>query len=128
MVPLPPEAVELLRGRNMAHLATVNADGSPTVSPLWIDVEDGRPVFNTAVGRRKERNMRRDPRVALTVPDPDDAYRCFEIRGTVELVLDGADEHIERLAQKYTGEPFKGFQEGVARVKLVLTPERVLEH
>ena len=128
MVTLPPEAVELLRGRNMAHLATVNADGSPTVSPLWIDVEDGRPVFNTAVGRRKERNMRRDPRVALTVPDPDDSYRCFEIRGTVELVFDGADEHIEHLAQKYTGEPFKGFQEGVARVKLVLTPERVLEH
>jgi PPOX class probable F420-dependent enzyme len=128
MTELPAAAIELLRGRNMAHLATVNADGSPTVSPLWIDIEDGRPVFNTAVGRRKERNMRRDPRVALTLPDPTDAYRCFEIRGTVELLLEGADEHIEQLARKYTGQAFKGFQPGVARVKIVLTPERVLEH
>jgi PPOX class probable F420-dependent enzyme len=128
MTELPAGAIELLRGRTMAHLATVNADGSPTVSPLWIDIENGKPVFNTAVGRRKERNMRRDPRVALTVPDPADAYRCFEIRGTVELLFKGADEHIEQLARKYTGQPFKGFQPGVARVKIVMTPQRVLEH
>jgi PPOX class probable F420-dependent enzyme len=125
VVELSPPEVELLRGRHFAHLATLNRDGSVQVHPMWVDVEDGRPVMNTAIGRIKERNMRRDPRVTLTVSDTDDPYRYLEIRGTAELVREGAREHIEALARKYTGGPFQGFQPGVDRVKVVVTPTRV---
>ena len=124
-VELSPTAVELLRATNFAHLATLNRDGTVQVHPMWVDVEGGRPVMNTAVGRVKERNMRRDPRVTLEVSDVDDPYRYLEIRGTVELVPEGAREHIEALARKYTGRPFQGFQPGVDRVKVVVTPTMV---
>ncbi len=115
-------AVELLSGLNFAHLGTINADGSVQVQPMWVHVEDGRPVMNTAVGRIKERNIRRDPRVTLEVSAADDPYCYVEIRGVAELVAEGAREHIEALAQKYTGQPFQGFHPGVERVKLVVTP------
>lgn len=118
-------AIELLSGANFAHLATTNADGSVQVHPMWVDVEEGRPVMNTAVGRVKERNMRRDPRVTLEVSREGDPYCYVEIRGVAELVAEGAREHIESLAQKYTGEPFQGFQPGVERVKVVVTPTHV---
>jgi PPOX class probable F420-dependent enzyme len=118
-------AVELLSGTNFAHLATINPDGSVQVHPMWVHVEDGRPVMNTAVGRVKERNIRRDPRVTLEVSREGDPYCYVEIRGVAELVPEGAREHIERLAQKYTGEPFKGFHPGVDRVKVVVTPTHV---
>ncbi|MGN6377679.1 MAG: PPOX class F420-dependent oxidoreductase [Gaiellales bacterium] len=122
---LNPTAVELLRGRNFAHLATINQDGSVQVHPMWVDMEGGRPVMNTAVGRVKERNMRRDPRVTLAVSDAGDPYRYVEIRGVAELVPEGAREHIEALARKYTGQPFKGFQPGVDRIKIVVRPLKV---
>jgi PPOX class probable F420-dependent enzyme len=125
---LTPLATRLLRGKNLAHLATVNPNGSVQVTPVWIDVEDGRPVFNTAEGRRKWRNIRRDPHVTIEVTDATDPYSYVEIRGTAELVLDGAEEHIEELARKYTGGPFGGFQPGIRRVKVVVSPDRVLEH
>ena len=127
-VPLPAMAVELLAGRNLAHLGTINPNGTPQVTPVWIDIEDGRPVFNTAEGRHKWRNMLRDPRVTIEVTDAANPFRYVEIRGHAELVREGAGEHIELLADKYTGAPFKGFQPGVARVKVVVTPTRVFEH
>ena len=125
---LPAEAERLLRSTALAHLATVNKDGSVQVTPLWIDVEDGRPVMNTAVGRLKERNIRRDPRVTLEVTDLEDPEVYVEIRGTAQLVLEGARDHAHRLAIKYTGEPFDNFQPGVDRITIVVTPRRVLFH
>jgi PPOX class probable F420-dependent enzyme len=121
-------ARELLAGPNFGHLGTVNRDGSVQVSPVWVDLEDGRPVFNTAEGRVKWRNMQRDPRVTLEVIDVSDGYRSVEIRGRVEMTREGANEHINQLALKYTGEPFENYVEGVARVKVIVEPERFIYH
>src|SRR5579862_1633681 len=75
-------ATQLLEGRNVGHLATVNPNGTVQVTPVWVHVEDGRPVFNTAEGRQKWRNILRDPRVTIEVTDSADAYSYVEIRGT----------------------------------------------
>jgi PPOX class probable F420-dependent enzyme len=122
-------ARELLAGPNFGHLGTVNADGTVQVSPIWVDLEDGRPVFNTAAGRVKWRNMRRDPRVTLEVIDVSDGYRSVEIRGRVaEMTAEGAREHINQLSLKYTGEPFENYVDGVERVKVTIEPERFIYH
>ena len=121
-------ARELLAGPNFGHLGTVNADGSVQVSPIWVDLEQGRPAFNTAEGRVKWRNLRRDPRVTLEVIDVGDGYRSVEIRGRVaEMTHQDARKHINRLALKYTGEPFS-YTEGDVRVKVIIEPERFIFH
>ena len=120
-------AAELLAGVNFGHLGTVNRDGSVQVSPVWVDIEDGRPVFNTAEGRVKWRNIERDPRVTLEVIDSS-GYRSVEIRGRAVMTREGARENADALAIKYTGEPFDGFKEGVERVKVTIEPERYLFH
>ena len=102
-------------------------DGSPHVSPVWVDVENGHVVINTAEGRLKPENMRRDPRVALSVTDPDDPYSAVLIRGrAAEITHESADEHIDAMAQKYLDQetyPFR--QPGEVRVKVRIEPERV---
>ena len=120
-------ADELLAGRNFGHLGTVNRDGSVQVSPVWVHIEDGRPVFNTAEGRVKWRNIERDPRVTLEVIDSS-GYRSVEIRGRAVMTREGAREHADELALKYTGEPFENFVDGVERVKVTIEPERYLFH
>jgi PPOX class probable F420-dependent enzyme len=120
-------AADLLAGPNFGHLGTVNRDGSVQVSPVWVHIEDGRPVFNTAEGRVKWRNIKRDPRVTLEVIDSS-GYRSVEIRGRAVMTLEGAREHADELALKYTGEPFDNFEEGVERVKVTIEPERYLYH
>ena len=120
-------AAELLAGPNFGHLGTVNRDGSVQVSPVWVHIEDGRPVFNTAEGRVKWRNIERDPRVTLEVIDSS-GYRSVEIRGRAVMTREGAREHADELAMKYTGEPFDNFEEGVERVKVTIEPERYLYH
>ena len=124
-----PQAVaaELLAGINFGHLGTVNRDGSVQVSPVWVHIEDGRPVFNTAEGRVKWRNIERDPRVTLEVIDSS-GYRSVEIRGRAVMTREGAREHADELAMKYTGEPFDNFVEGVERIKVTIEPERYLFH
>jgi PPOX class probable F420-dependent enzyme len=110
-----------------ANLATVLPDGSPQVTPVWFDYDGGMIRVNTAKGRWKDRNMRRDPRVALAIMDPSNAYRYVQVRGRVERVTEqGADAHIDRLAKKYLGAdtyPFR--QPGEVRVIYVIRPERV---
>jgi PPOX class probable F420-dependent enzyme len=125
-----PEALakELLAEPNFGHLGTVNRDGSVQVSPVWVHIEQGRPVFNTAAGRVKWRNIRRDPRVTLEVSDRDDGYRSVEIRGTAHMTTEGAREHINELALKYTGEPFQDYRDGVERVKVTIVPLRYIFH
>ena len=120
-------AADLLAGPNFGHLGTVNRDGSVQVSPVWVHIEDGRPVFNTAEGRVKWRNIERDPRVTLEVIDSS-GYRSVEIRGRAVMTREGARQHADELAMKYTGEPFDNFEEGVQRVKVTVEPERYLFH
>ncbi|XVV07429.1 PPOX class F420-dependent oxidoreductase [Actinosynnema sp. CA-248983] len=107
------------------HLATVNPDGSPHVSPMWVDVEGDHIVFNTAVGRVKEENLRRDPRVSLSCVDPADPYDRVVIRGrAVDFILGAeADRSIDALAHKYLGVPrFEWRVPGEQRVKVVVEP------
>jgi len=110
-----------------ANLATLLPDGSPQVTPIWFDMADGAIRVNSARGRWKDRNMRRDGRVALAIMDPGNPYRYLQIRGRVEKITEqGADAHIDRLAKKYLGAdtyPFR--QPGEIRVTYVIRPERV---
>ncbi|HXH06684.1 MAG TPA: PPOX class F420-dependent oxidoreductase [Vicinamibacterales bacterium] len=125
---IPPEVRELLTRPNFAFLATIMPDGSPQVTPVWCDVDgEGHVLVNTARGRRKERNVRRDPRVALAVADAANPYRYAQIRGRViELTETGADAHIDRLAQKYLNvEIYPYRRPGEVRVILRIRPERI---
>jgi PPOX class probable F420-dependent enzyme len=95
---------ELLRAKNFCHVATLRADGSVHGVPVWVDVQDGYPVLNTAEGRAWPRNLERDPRVTLTVQNLENPYEYLEIRGRVaDRTHEGADEHIDWLAKKYLG-------------------------
>ena len=123
-VRLPEKAREILEKEAFAHVATLMPDGSPQSTPVWVDVEGDEIVINTAEGRAKARNLREDPRVALSATDPDDPYDAVIVRGEVsELTHEGADEHIDKLAQKYLGEeryPFR--QPGEERLKIYIAP------
>ena len=130
---LSPGAIKLLQEKEIANLATVMADGSPQVTPVWIDVEpDGNHILvNTAQGRIKTRNTARDPRVALTVVDSQDPYRTVVVRGTIVERRgpdQGADEHINRMAKKYLDKDLYPFRRsGEERVILRIKPHHVLE-
>jgi len=101
---LSAKARELIAQPVLATLATVGTDGSPQVTPLWIDMEGDDLVINTARGRVKARNVERDQRVAISVIDPGDPYNVVTVRGTVvDITTDGADAHIDHLAKKYLG-------------------------
>jgi PPOX class probable F420-dependent enzyme len=124
---IAPEAREILRKKSFASLATLMEDGSPQVTPVWVDVEGDEIVVNTAEGRLKPENMRRDPRVALSVPDPENPYKALVVRGRVaEMTHEDADEHIDEMAKKYLGQDTYPFREpGEERVKVRIQPERV---
>ena len=124
---LPDTVRALLEGKNFVHLATVMADGSPQCSALWCDYDGTHILLNTAEGRAKPRNLRRNPQVALSVFDQENPYVSATIRGrVVELTSEGADEHIDKLAKKYLGEdsyPFR--QPGEQRLIIKIEPEHV---
>lgn len=128
MAELTEDVVRLLSGRNLAYLATVNEDGSPHVAPLWADVDPGRDliVLNTADGRVKVRNIRRDPRVAIAAHDPESLWPPLVVRGTVvNITTEGADEHIDFLCRKYDDEPWEP-RPGQVRLILEIRPDRIL--
>jgi PPOX class probable F420-dependent enzyme len=101
---LPSKVKTLLSKKVFAHLATLMPDGSPQVSTVWVDVDGDVILVNSAEGRLKDRNVRRDPRVALSVVDPDNPYQSLSIRGrVVEITHEGADAQIDRMARKYLG-------------------------
>ena len=103
-VSLPPAVRELFQGKNLGHLATIMPDGSPQVTPVWVDVDGDRILVNTAEGRTKPRNVRRDPRVAISIHDQENPYKSAYIRGrVVEVTQEGAEAHIDKLAKKYMG-------------------------
>ncbi len=110
--------LDLFNKRTFAQLATIMPDGSPQVSPVWVDYDGEEILINTAVGRQKYLNMRRDARVAVAIQDPDNPYRKLLVRGRViEMTEKGADEHIDMLARKYTGaEKYQNRRPGEVRV------------
>jgi len=105
---------------------TLRQDGSPHNTIVWVDAEDAVVTFNTAVGRAKERHLREDPRAAITVVHPENAYQWVSVSGPAELTTEGADEQIDHLAKKYLGKdeyPWRSPTE--QRITVKIRPERV---
>lgn len=128
MITLSQEIRARVEAPNIWHVATVNPDGSPHVSPMWVGLEGDLVLFNTAVGRVKERNLRRDPRVSLSHADHDDPYDRVLIRGTVVRFVEGpeADRNMDLLARTYLGtERFEWRIPGERRVIALIEPTRV---
>ena len=122
MAGLTDEQARLLQEPNFATVGTVNPDGSPQLSIVWIDWDGRNVLFNTAVGRVKPRNLERDPRVSVLVLDREDGYHWVAVRGTAELTTEGADEHIDKLARKYTGQGWQ-VKPGEQRLLCSFRPE-----
>jgi PPOX class probable F420-dependent enzyme len=118
---------DLFSKKAFASLSTLMKDGSPQVTPVWFDYDGKHVRINSALGRVKDKNIRRDPRVSLSIQDPDNPYRYLEIRGkVVDITENGADDHIDSLAQKYLGQskyPFR--QPGEVRVLYKIEPTKL---
>lgn len=127
---LSEKAAALFLGRNWGSLVDLRADGSPHVTPVWIDYDGEHVLVNSAYGRCKVRNIQRDPRVAIVVlPAEDQQAGYVSVTGTAELVDEGADAHIDKLAKKYLGVDEYPFRSpGEQRVIIRITPERVDSH
>jgi PPOX class probable F420-dependent enzyme len=124
---LSEKARALIARPVLASLATLNPDGSPQITPLWVDRDGDDVVFNTAQGRKKARNLERDARVAVTVIDPDDQYNVVAFQGTVsEVTTDGADAHIDALAKKYLGvDTYPMRREGEVRIRVTVRTDHI---
>jgi PPOX class probable F420-dependent enzyme len=124
---LSEKARALIARPVLASLATLNPDGSPQITPLWVDRDGDDVLFNTAQGRKKARNTEKDSRVAVTVIDPDDAYNVVAFQGTViEETTDGADAHIDALAKKYLGvDEYPMRRESEVRIKLRVRTDHI---
>ena len=126
-VTIPEKYRDLFNKRAFASLATLMPNGDVQVTPVWVDVDDGSVLFNSARGRVKDKNVRRDPRVTLTLIDPDNPYRYLEVRGrVVDITEKGAAQHIDKLAKKYLGvDKYPYAQPGEVRVLYRVKPEHV---
>jgi PPOX class probable F420-dependent enzyme len=125
--PLTDNERAFLENPFVGVVTTLQPDGAPQSTVVWVDVDDDGVSVNTAHGRVKPRNLARDPRISLVVIDPHDAYRWFKLAGTATLVDDGADAQIDRLSKKYTGrEVYASRQPGEQRVSVRITPDRIL--
>lgn len=124
---IPEKYMDLFQKKAFANLATLMPSGEPQVTPVWCDYRDGHVLFNSAEGRQKDRNVRRDPRVSMAILDPENPYRYLEIRGrVVEITKQGAAEHIDFLAKKYLGvDKYPYAQPGEVRVLYKVKPEHV---
>ncbi|MCC6223068.1 MAG: PPOX class F420-dependent oxidoreductase [Thermoleophilia bacterium] len=129
MAAIPDTVRSKLEQKTFWHLATINEDGSATTTPVWVDVDGGGVIVNTAIGRLKERNVRRDPRVALSMTDFENPYDWVEIRGRVVELVEGepAEASIDALARKYIGSDYPYRQPGERRVIMRIEPTRVVE-
>jgi PPOX class probable F420-dependent enzyme len=125
---IPEKYLDLFKGKKaFANLATVMPDGRPQVTPVWFDYDGENLIFNSARGRQKDLNVRRDPRVSLSIVDPENPYRYVEIRGRVtDITQEGADDSINKLAKKYLGvDKYPYAQPGEVRVLYKVRPEHV---
>lgn len=120
------EERKILRGRRNAYLATVMPDGSPQLTPVWVDEDGEDVVVNTPEGTVKLANMKRDGRVSITIEAEEDRYRVLAISGRVVGFESGphVDEHIDRLSQRHDGVPWE-FAEGETRVRVRIRPDRI---
>ncbi len=127
---IPEKYNTLLTGKAIAFVATLMPDGSPQVTPVWFDFDGEYICINSAAGRVKDKNMRRDGRVAVSIIDPSDPYNHFEVRGKVAVITtEGADDHIDRLARKYTGaEKYQNRRAGEQRVTYKISVDKVTEN
>jgi PPOX class probable F420-dependent enzyme len=127
MVTIPVSHADLLKKPAFANLATLNADGSPQVTPVWVDFDGTHVIVNTARGRMKTKNVAREPRVALSISDPENPYRYLGIQGrVVEMTEAGGDAHIDKMAKKYLGKDTYPFRApGEVRVIVRIAPEKV---
>ncbi len=127
MAAIPDEFCDLFKKPAFGHLATIMKDGSPQVTPVWCDYDGTHVLVNSAKGRVKDANVRRNPNVAISVQDPANPYRYVAVRGkVVEVTEKGADDHINVLSKRYLGKdvyPFR--QPGEVRVIYRIQPERV---
>jgi PPOX class probable F420-dependent enzyme len=124
---IPEQFLDLFHKKAFGSLSTLMPDGSPQTNPVWVDYQDGELWVNSAAGRLKDKNMKRDPRVSVAVIDPDNPYRFLEIRGKVrEVTQDGAPQHIDKMAKKYLGkDKYPYAQPGEQRVLYKITPEHI---
>ena len=118
---------DLLDKKVFAHVATVGPDGKPQVTPVWVDFDGKHIRINTARGRVKDRNLGKNPRVALSLQDPENPYRYLQVQGkVVEITEQGADAHIDALAKKYLNQDrYPGRKPGEVRIMVKIAPERV---
>ena len=124
-----PAARAIFAKRTLAHVATLGPEGEPNVTPVWVELDGDDIIINTSLGRAKARNLASDPRVAVSLTDPDDPYVAVAVRGTVvAFTTEGADEVIDRLAKKYLdldAYPFR--REGEVRVTVRIRPDRIAQ-
>lgn len=126
MAQIPESHQDIFKKKAFAHVATVGESGVPQVTPVWIDYDGEYVLMNTARGRVKDRKLKANPTVALSVQDPDNPYRYVGLQGTaVEDVEEGAVEHIHELSHRYRGQQYGSFQEGEVRVIYKIKPEKV---
>jgi PPOX class probable F420-dependent enzyme len=122
-----PASRAIFEKKVLAHVASLDPDGSPNVSPVWVGLDGDDIVINTALGRAKARNLANDARVAVSLTDPDDPEVSITVRGTVVVfTTDGADEVVDALAKKYTGaDHFKRNFPGEIRITVKISPDRI---
>jgi PPOX class probable F420-dependent enzyme len=128
MATIPASHADLLKEKKaFANLATLNADGSPQVTPVWVDFDGTHVLVNTAKGRVKTKNLEREKRVALAIADPENPYRYLGIQGRVaEMTESGGDAHIDKMAKKYMGKDTYPFRApGEVRVIVKISPDKV---
>jgi PPOX class probable F420-dependent enzyme len=127
MASIPQSHADLFDKKSFANLATVNADGSPQVTPVWWDTDGTNILVNSAKGRVKTKNLERNPKVALSIADPENPYRYVGIQGrVVEMTETGADDHINALSKKYIGKDIYPYRRpGEVRVIFKIKPEKV---
>lgn len=122
-----PHVKELFERKNFAFLSSLMKDGSPHVTPTWVDIEDDNILINTALGRIKQENISRDPRIALSIIDQDNQYEMVTVRGKVteQITGDVAERHIDKLARKYINMDKYPRSKGERRVILKIKPEKI---
>jgi PPOX class probable F420-dependent enzyme len=127
MATIPENCRDLFVKKAFAHVATVGRDGTPQVTPVWVDYDGAHVRFNTARGRVKDKNLQRNPKVAFSMQDPDNPYRYLQVRGrVVEMTEKGADDHIDALAKKYLGQDrYPHRRAGEVRVVVKILPEKI---
>jgi PPOX class probable F420-dependent enzyme len=127
MATIPASHADLLTKPAFANLATLNPDGSPQVTPVWVDFDGSHVIVNTARGRVKAKNLAREPRVALSIADPENPYRYLGVQGrVVEMTEQGGDAHIDKMAKKYLGKDSYPFRKpGEVRIIVKIAPDKV---